>query len=82
MTHRCDAAVLDVLRRVAGARGDTPSAVALAWLWAKPGVPAPIVSATKMSHLDAAIAAMSIKLSTEELSALEAPYQPHPVRGH
>ena len=42
---------------------------------------APIVGATKLSHLEDAIAATGIELSDEELAALEAPYQPHPVKG-
>jgi aryl-alcohol dehydrogenase-like predicted oxidoreductase len=44
-------------------------------------VAAPIVGATKLTHLDDAIAAVDIKLSDEETKALEAPYLPHPVKG-
>jgi aryl-alcohol dehydrogenase-like predicted oxidoreductase len=50
-------------------------------LLAKPGVASPIVGATKLPHLDAAIAAADITLSREEIEALEAPYKPHAVRG-
>jgi len=55
--------------------------VALAWLLARPGVTAPIVGATKLEHLDAAVRALDLELTAEESARLEAPYQPHPVRG-
>jgi aryl-alcohol dehydrogenase-like predicted oxidoreductase len=45
-------------------------------------ITAPIVGATKMNHLEDAVAAVSIKLSDEEIRRLEEPYQPHPVLGH
>jgi aryl-alcohol dehydrogenase (NADP+) len=48
----------------------------------KPGITAPIIGASKMYQLDEAIAALDIKLSADEMAALEAPYQPHPVLGH
>lgn len=75
----------DVLERAvafAGQRGVTPAQVALAWLLHKPGVNAPIVGATKMAHLEEAAAAVDIRLSEEEIDILDAPYRPHPVRGH
>ena len=53
--------------------------VALAWMLSKPGVAAPIVGATKMTHLDDAIEAVELELSSEEIEAMESPYQPHPV---
>jgi aryl-alcohol dehydrogenase-like predicted oxidoreductase len=56
--------------------------VALAWLLSKPAVTAPIVGATKLPHLDAAIRAVELQLSPAEVERLEAPYRPHPVRGH
>ncbi|MBC7638021.1 MAG: aldo/keto reductase, partial [Acetobacteraceae bacterium] len=56
--------------------------VALAWLLTKPGVTAPIVGATKAAQLDAAIAALEVKLAADEIARLEAPYVPHPVLGH
>lgn len=55
--------------------------VALAWLLRQSGVTAPIVGATKMHHLDDAIAAVSIKLSDEETRLLEENYVPHSVVG-
>jgi aryl-alcohol dehydrogenase-like predicted oxidoreductase len=48
----------------------------------KPNVAAPIIGATKMPHLEQAVAALDIDLSAEEIETLEAPYQPHPVLGH
>ena len=56
------------------------------WRWRgclhKPGVTAPIVGASKMSHLEDAVAALNVKLDEAETKALEAPYQPHGVLGH
>jgi aryl-alcohol dehydrogenase-like predicted oxidoreductase len=56
--------------------------VALAWLLHKPGISAPIVGATKLEHLEEAIAAANLSLSPEEIERLEEPYIPHPVLGH
>jgi 1-deoxyxylulose-5-phosphate synthase len=75
----------DVVERVAevAAKRGVPSAqVALAWLLHRAGVTAPIVGATKLSHLEDALAAEELELSEEEMRRLEEPYQPHPVRGH
>lgn len=74
--------VLDRVVALAGQRGVTPAQIALAWLLHRPGVHAPIVGATKMTHLEEAVAAVDIELSDEEMKALEEPYKPHPVRGH
>jgi aryl-alcohol dehydrogenase-like predicted oxidoreductase len=54
----------------------------LAWLLHKPGVTAPIVGASKPQHLEDAVAAVSIKLTADEIKLLEEPYVPHPVAGH
>lgn len=54
--------------------------VALAWHWAK-GVAAPIIGATKASHLDSAVDAMNLHLTDDEIKYLEEPYVPHPVIG-
>jgi aryl-alcohol dehydrogenase-like predicted oxidoreductase len=62
--------------------GVEPAQVALAWLLHKPGVTAPIVGASKMHHLEQAIAALEIELSPEDMQYLEELYQPHPVLGH
>jgi 1-deoxyxylulose-5-phosphate synthase len=74
--------VVEAVRAVAAERGVAPAEVALAWLLAKPAVTAPIIGATKLSHLDAAIRAVELTLSDEEVARLEAPYRPHAVRGH
>jgi 1-deoxyxylulose-5-phosphate synthase len=83
--HLYDESDFDVVERlaeVAGERSLPPAQVALAWLLHKPGVTAPIVGATKLTHLDDAIAAVDISLSDKEIERLEEPSRPHPVRGH
>jgi 1-deoxyxylulose-5-phosphate synthase len=74
--------VIDRLNEVANARGGAPAQVALAWLLHKPGVTAPIVGATKLEHLEDALAASELSLSADELARLEEPYVTHPVLGH
>jgi aryl-alcohol dehydrogenase-like predicted oxidoreductase len=74
--------VVDAVVEVAGARDVTPAQVALAWVLANPGVSAPIVGATKKKHLKDALAAEALRLSEDEIAALEKPYVPHPVLGH
>ena len=79
--QQSDWEVVEAVKKVAEARGAKPAQVALAWLLSRPAVAAPIVGATRLAHLDDAIAAVEIVLSLEETAALEAPYQPHPVKG-
>jgi aryl-alcohol dehydrogenase-like predicted oxidoreductase len=74
--------VVDALRALAAERGLPPAQVALAWLLGKPAVTAPIVGATKLGHLEDAVAAVDATLSDDEIARLEAPYGPHPVLGH
>ena len=74
--------VADRVAEVAAARGVPAAQVALAWLLHKPGVTAPIVGATKLGHLEDALAAASLSLSDDEIARLEEPYVPHPVLGH
>jgi 1-deoxyxylulose-5-phosphate synthase len=74
--------VVEVVREVAAERGLPPAQIALAWLLDKPAVTAPIVGATKVSHLDDAIASIDVALGDEETARLEAPYRPHPILGH
>jgi aryl-alcohol dehydrogenase-like predicted oxidoreductase len=74
--------VVDAAGRVAAERGVPAAQVALSWLLHKPGVTAPIVGATKLSHLSDALAAEQIALSEDEITELEKPYAPHPVLGH
>jgi 1-deoxyxylulose-5-phosphate synthase len=77
-----DFAVVDRVDEVAAER-EVPSAqIALAWLLHKEGVTAPIVGATKIEHLDDALAAEGLTLSAEEIERLEEPYVPHAVSGH
>jgi aryl-alcohol dehydrogenase-like predicted oxidoreductase len=77
-----DFAVVDVVRAVAAERGVSPAQIALAWLLAQPAVTAPIVGATRLAHLDDAIAAVDLTLDDAERARLEAPYRPHRVLGH
>jgi aryl-alcohol dehydrogenase-like predicted oxidoreductase len=76
-----DGAVVAGLEQVAAARGVPMAQVALAWVLAKPEVSAPIVGATRPTHLDDALAALSLDLTDEEIAALEAPYAPHGILG-
>jgi aryl-alcohol dehydrogenase-like predicted oxidoreductase len=77
-----DFTVVDRLSQIANARGVKNAQVALAWILAKPGVTAPIIGASKMYQLEDALAALEIKLTTEEIARLEEPYEPHPILGH
>jgi aryl-alcohol dehydrogenase-like predicted oxidoreductase len=74
--------VVERLVEVSTAAEAKPAQLALAWLLQKPGVTAPIVGATKLSHLEDAIAAADLKLSDDQVAALEGLYRPHPVLGH
>ena len=80
-TEDADRSVVDRLGEVAEKRGIPRAQVALAWLLSKPGVTAPIVGASKPHHLEDAVAALSVHLTPEEMTALEEPYVPHPVLG-
>jgi 1-deoxyxylulose-5-phosphate synthase len=74
--------VVDANAQVAADLGVPPAQVALAWMLQKPGITAPIVGATKLSHLSDALAAEELTLSEADIKRLEAPYVPHPVLGH
>jgi aryl-alcohol dehydrogenase-like predicted oxidoreductase len=76
-----DLRVLEQLGRVAKQKGISNATLAYAWLLHK-GVTAPVVGATKLSHLEQAVAALDSRLTNEEAALLEAPYEPHPVIGH
>ncbi len=80
-TVEADKRVADRVAAVATARGVPRAQVALAWLLSKPVITAPIVGATKLQHLDDAIASVEVKLSEDEIAALEEPYVPHAVVG-
>jgi aryl-alcohol dehydrogenase-like predicted oxidoreductase len=77
-----DLEIRAVVTEIAQARGVANAQVALAWLLSKPAVTAPIVGASKMAHLEDALAALEIELDDEEIERLEAPYLPHRVAGH
>lgn len=76
-----DFQVVERVVEMASRRGVVPAQIALAWLMSKPAVSSPIVGMTKIEHLNAAIAALEIKLDSQECVWLEEPYVPHPVLG-
>jgi aryl-alcohol dehydrogenase-like predicted oxidoreductase len=77
-----DFTVADRAWEIAKERGVSGSQIALAWILNKPHIASPILGATKMDHLEQAIAALEIKLSEDEVKHLEEPYKPHPILGH
>lgn len=80
-TADADRKVVDTVAAVARGRGVPRAQIALAWVLAKSEVSAPIVGASKIGHLDDAVASLNLVLSNDEISRLEAPYVPHPVVG-
>ena len=74
--------VVDVVREIASKRNLPAAQIALAWLLQKDGVTAPIIGATKLSHLHDAVASLEVRLTADEVQALEAPYVPHRILGH
>ena len=80
-TAESDKRVVDRLGELAEARGVPRAKLALAWMLTKPAITSPIVGATKLHHLEDAVAAVSLKLAADEVKALEEPYTPHPVLG-
>ncbi|WP_062118041.1 aldo/keto reductase [Aureimonas sp. AU40] len=80
-TADADRKVVEAVAAVAAARGLPRAQIALAWVLQKSPVAAPIVGATKPHHLDDAVSALSVRLTPEEITALEAPYVPHAVTG-
>jgi aryl-alcohol dehydrogenase-like predicted oxidoreductase len=80
-TAEADKCVIDRVGEVAAARGVAMAQVALAWLLTKPAITSPIVGATKPHHLEDAVAAVELKLTADEVKALEEPYSPHAVQG-
>jgi aryl-alcohol dehydrogenase (NADP+) len=80
-TQASDRAIVARVAEVADARGVPMAQVATAWMLAQPGITAPIIGATKLHHLDDAIAAVDLELSADEIARLEEPYEPHPVAG-
>jgi aryl-alcohol dehydrogenase (NADP+) len=80
-TASSDRVVVERVGEIASARGIPRAQVALAWMLSKPGITAPIVGATKLHHLDDAIAAVDVELTADEVGRLEEPYVPHRVAG-
>jgi 1-deoxyxylulose-5-phosphate synthase len=76
-----DGKVVETVTQVAAGRGVPRAQVALAWLLGKPVITAPIVGATKLQHLDDALAAVTLKLTAQEIALLEEPYVPHAIAG-
>jgi aryl-alcohol dehydrogenase (NADP+) len=77
-----DFQVADAVVAVATKSGVSPAQIALAWVLQAPGITAPIVGATKVEQLKDLIGAVDLKLSAEEIAAVEKPYRPHAVLGH
>jgi aryl-alcohol dehydrogenase-like predicted oxidoreductase len=80
-TEEADKKVVDRLAELSIKRNTPMATLALAWMLAKPVITSPIVGATKPNHLTDAVAALSVKLTPEEIAALEKPYIPHPTLG-
>jgi aryl-alcohol dehydrogenase-like predicted oxidoreductase len=77
-----DFAVLAEAEACAQRHGVPVAQVSLAWLLAKPAVTAPIVGATKIAHIESAVEALNLKLTPDDMTAMESPYRPHPVLLH
>jgi aryl-alcohol dehydrogenase (NADP+) len=77
-----DFVVADRVQQVAAKRGLSGSQVALAWVLGKSFVTAPIIGASRLEHLDEAVAALDIRLEPDEIAELESGYQPHSILGH
>src|SRR5580700_2495820 len=77
-----DFQVVERVTEIAQKRKVANAQIALAWILQQPGVTSPIIGATKSHHIEDAVKALEIQLDKEELKALGAPYQPHPILGH
>ena len=77
-----DFAVVHRLSELADRRGETNAKLGYAWLLHQPGLTAPIVGASKIAHIEEAVAATQIELNEEEIKFISEPYQPHAVLGH
>ena len=74
--------IIDVVRAIAQEKAVSMAQVALAWVMSRPGVTAPIVGATKLSHLEDAVGAVEVTLSDDEVGRLEEPYRSRPIAGY
>ncbi len=81
-TAEADQKVVERVAELAQKLGVSRTQIALAWLLQKAPVTAPIIGATKLSHLEEAVGALSVKLTAEDVAYLEEPYVPHRVIGH
>jgi 1-deoxyxylulose-5-phosphate synthase len=77
-----DFVIADTVASVAKKRGVSPAQIACAWVLQAPGITAPIIGATKVEQIKDLIGAVDLKLSPEEIAALEKPYRPHTILGH
>jgi aryl-alcohol dehydrogenase (NADP+) len=76
-----DRTIVEAVARIADARGVSRAQVAMAWVAGRPVVTAPIVGATKLDHLEEAVAALDLELTDDEIAELEGPYRAHSVVG-
>lgn len=76
-----DQEIVEAVSRIAAARGISRAQVSLAWMLSKPTISSPIIGASKIGHLEDAVAAVSLKLDASEIQELEAPYVPHRIAG-
>ncbi|MDD2819394.1 MAG: aldo/keto reductase [Candidatus Nanopelagicales bacterium] len=79
--HDSDKAIVEQVEAVAHRHGVPAAQVALAWVLAKPGITSPIVGVTKPHHLSDAVAALDVKLTEDDMAALEEPYTPRAIAG-
>ena len=79
--HSTDRSIVETVAKIADERGVSRAQIALAWMLGKSVVTAPIIGASKLAHLDDAVAALELKLTGDEIAELEAPYSPHNVAG-
>ena len=79
--RKSDFKVVETLSKLAAKKGVSNATLAYAWLMHK-GITAPIVGASKTYQLDQAADAIDVRLTSEEIAKLEAPYEPHPILGH
>ena len=80
-TEEIDKKIVDAISKISKDRVASHATVALAWLLSKPVITSPIVGATKLSHIDDAVAAVDLHLTEDEINRLEENYVPHPVAG-
>jgi len=76
-----DEEIVRRVARLAELRGVPRAQIALAWMLSKPVVTAPLVGATRIGHIDDAVAALDVTLTDDEIAALERPYTPRPIVG-